>query len=290
MAQPESERLRTRWKVFQAHLEGFPQAVAVIGGVELIDVVGGMVRFMFAPGREWLLSAGEEVRDQIEAGLTLTLGYRCRVELSLLQPPKTQLAPTQPEVRTRGSSGPSVDADRRVAEVRLATQRAVVRQHEQRLDGFRGATLVEASKLTAPQLALMGQRWQANEPEAARDAAVRILEARGIRADWGQLASVVRKRTPSLSGAARGAITDAILGRTCASDLSRTDVMRLTLPFDDAVTGSQQSQATKSMEEASQADQQAVNRSMCVHGALPGRCPYVACQNHPLGGMALDAD
>jgi hypothetical protein len=64
------------------YLDAHPQALAVVDAVSRVGLSGATVSFEFPTSRRWVIPAGEEVRDQLEAALTLTLGRRSLLNLS----------------------------------------------------------------------------------------------------------------------------------------------------------------------------------------------------------------
>jgi hypothetical protein len=282
-----TDRLIRSWQTFREHLALHPLALAAIDAVKVVSVEGTAVKMEVPAERSWLPAAFEEVRDLIEAALTLTLGSRMTVMIELRPPQPRRRAKSHPSSKANagGSQGSKEERPRPDPTELIAAserRRALARVHRPRFQKVFDEVVADAKALSPKQVSWLDREWSTLDREEQQRAALDVLASHGIPTELRALADRVAHATPGMPPDARGAVTDAVIGRYVRLEARHNDAAILADLLDDALRSSNGTGPPAEL--PSKGDQ---TEPKCGHGARRGDCNYIACAFHPLGGMDL---
>ena len=139
------------------------------------------------------------------------------------------------------------------------------------------STLTQAKSLTAVARARLASEWLDDEAEDERQRVVAAAARNGAPREWSTVARVASSTLVDWPAAARGAAVDAAFALAAGSD--DEDAAALLRPWRAALNaGRQDSPSTPVGHDAQR----------CPHGNVVGKCPYITCTGHFLGGMAMN--
>jgi hypothetical protein len=119
--------------------------------------------------------------------------------------------------------------------------------------------------------------WLNEENEPSRVKVISAAVAGGAPREWSTAARIVSSTLADWPASARGAVVDAAFALTAIS--APDEAAELLVPWRAAL---------RPGNTAAPAQGDDPSRTVCPHGHVMGRCPFIVCKGHPLGGMALD--
>jgi hypothetical protein len=143
-----------------------------------------------------------------------------------------------------------------------------------------------AGMFTGRQQQALEALWRDVDGSDALEALQREARSRGAENDWPAVARVVAGSLPSASALFRRAVVAVACIRYWREHVAEggpppevPDAPRRLLEAFDAAE-----------REVKRIRSSSASRDGCIHGAARGSCLYVACQNHPLGGIDTTGD
>ena len=138
-------------------------------------------------------------------------------------------------------------------------------------------TIVRAQTLTAGARTRLATEWRDEENEGHRYAVVGAANSAGAPREWSTVARIVSSTLEDWPAAARGAVVDASFALVAPG--VPDDAEPLLAPWRSALRPG--GAEPPILPDRAEGDR-------CPHGNVIGKCPFIACKGHFLGGMPFD--
>jgi len=138
-------------------------------------------------------------------------------------------------------------------------------------------TIARAQVLSAGARSRLAAEWLDEENEVHRYRVIEAASVAGAPREWSTVARIVSSALPDWPAPARGAVVDAAFA--LAADGVAEDAGLLLTPWQAALQPNRTDLP---------APLEGAGEPLCPHGNTMGKCPFVACAGHFLGGLPLD--
>ena len=139
-------------------------------------------------------------------------------------------------------------------------------------------TIARAQVLSAGARHRLATEWLDEENELSRAKVISAAGASGAPRDWSTVARIVSSTLADWPASARGAVADAAFALSASSG-APGEAAELLVPWRAAL---------RPGNTVTPAPRDEPSGTRCPHGNVMGKCPFIVCKGHSLGGMALD--